>query len=995
MEIFELDENCATEKIQKISKIQPFGTMMITRETTGEIVGASRNIEAQYGVKVSEIIGKKFNDVFDMTLENDGHTKYENSEVLQARLQLKADSVSARKSAPIYPTSVKLNRFSKNGLRYDEILMHGGAPFPDRSEPAASGAAISRDYDQKILWEIDSVVGVQEFLSEVIKRITSIDRVMNYRFDHLWHGEVVAESKESGLESYLGLRYPSTDIPQIARDLYLKNPFRIIYNLSETETELEMRAEDVDHLDLSYSMLRPVANVHRVYLGAMKVEASLAFPIVVNGVLWGLVSCHHYSPLELSVECLIETSRLIRLASLKIESILNKDRSSQSKELHSFLDGFSESLRMGTSNGDLFKLFADQNNMFEADMILRVKENKFVGANSQFEADDFSLLVEPADVGFGNIQVIEDLSTFNSRFEGSACILPMVTPGEFVFFWKKPMVDEVIWDEKKNRIPGLDYSKIKLSPVHSFAKWTDDVKKRGRPFSENVLLCMRSMNRMIVRKHMENQQSFMQELETQVDLFKNVLDQLREGVVITDPLKEDNPIVYTNRAFTNISGYALSEIYGKNCRFLNEKNREQPELDIVREAIKSGTSCNVRVRNTRKDGTSFINRLVVSPIFDPDGQLVNFAGIQSDVTSEVEKEEKLRHQEKLASLGEVSANIGHEINNPLTVVIGSSKKLEGELLEKGYMSSELGEWFERLNVATQRMRHIVDSLRVYSRADQGAGKKNAPFSVNQATEQTLFLIKDQFTSLGIDLKIQLSAEDTLIHGTEGYFQQILLNLLANSRDAVAHVKYPTISIRSSKKANRARVDIIDNGPGIPPESRKKVFEPYYTTKPSGKGTGLGLSLTKKLAKDLGGNVLIKDTDQGTHFELDFPVVESASDEKGSRVLVVEDDDAVRAIIADQILDMGVCVDEASDGLEALSLIKSNTYTHIFTDLRMPHMGGVRFLEAFSELGIDPIPKVIIVSANNRTGNIDWSFVKASISKPFDPLEIKKAYLLAK
>jgi PAS domain S-box-containing protein len=112
-----------------------------------------------------------------------------------------------------------------------------------------------------------------------------------------------------------------------------------------------------------------------------------------------------------------------------------------------------------------------------------------------------------------------------------------------------------------------------------------------------------------------------------------ILDSCVNGVTLTDPDIDDNPIVYANKAFEDISGYTQDEIVGRNCRFLQGVDRNQPELERLREGLKKRQSTEVTLRNYRKDGTLFLNRLVVKPLFDSDGEVVYFLGVQYDVTN--------------------------------------------------------------------------------------------------------------------------------------------------------------------------------------------------------------------------------------------------------------------------------------------------------------------------------------------------------------------------
>ncbi len=120
-----------------------------------------------------------------------------------------------------------------------------------------------------------------------------------------------------------------------------------------------------------------------------------------------------------------------------------------------------------------------------------------------------------------------------------------------------------------------------------------------------------------------------------------ILDTCVNGVTLSDPDLEDSPIVYANKAFEDMTGYGQDDIIGRNCRFLQGKDRDQPELDRLREAIRNRQPCEVTLRNYRKDGDLFYNKLVVKPLFDNKGEVVYFLGVQYDITEQVRAEEEI------------------------------------------------------------------------------------------------------------------------------------------------------------------------------------------------------------------------------------------------------------------------------------------------------------------------------------------------------------------
>lgn len=159
-----------------------------------------------------------------------------------------------------------------------------------------------------------------------------------------------------------------------------------------------------------------------------------------------------------------------------------------------------------------------------------------------------------------------------------------------------------------------------------------------------------------------------------------------EGIVVTDPNEPDNPIVYANPAFEKITGYSAEEVLGRNCRFLQGVERDQPHLRVLRRALRESRECSVVLRNYRRDGAAFWNELSVSPVFDDDGRLVNFVGVQKDVTERVRYEESLRESEERFRLTFEAAGVGIAHVAP----DGRWLRINGKLSEiVGYLREEL------------------------------------------------------------------------------------------------------------------------------------------------------------------------------------------------------------------------------------------------------------------------------------------------------------------
>ena len=324
-----------------------------------------------------------------------------------------------------------------------------------------------------------------------------------------------------------------------------------------------------------------------------------------------------------------------------------------------------------------------------------------------------------------------------------------------------------------------------------------------------------------------------------LDLLDQAIASSSVGIVIADINQPNQPLIYCNPAFEQITGYSSEEVLGYNCKFLQGADTDPQAVEIIRRAVKSQTGCCVVLKNYRKDGTSFWNELTISPVFDDQNQLTHFIGVQSDITEKIEvikalKESedsyrKLNEQlgktleeltqtqsqmiqtEKMSSLGQMVAGIAHEINNPVGFIHGNLDfahqyiqellklvELQDQLLqnktpelevkiaevELDFIKEDLPRVFQSMRVGTDRIRKIVLSLRNFSRLDEAAMK---PVDVHQGIDNTLLLVQHRFQSQPQRPEINIIKNYTdlpLLECYPGQLNQVFLNVINNAIDAL-------------------------------------------------------------------------------------------------------------------------------------------------------------------------------------------------------------------
>lgn len=352
--------------------------------------------------------------------------------------------------------------------------------------------------------------------------------------------------------------------------------------------------------------------------------------------------------------------------------------------------------------------------------------------------------------------------------------------------------------------------------------------------------------------------------------------------------------------------------------------------------------------------------------FGPDGAPLISRGTVQDVTEMIEAEKKngelqqqVYHSAKLASVGELAAGVGHEINNPLMVIGAAIHQLESELQARGVREGRFEELLKRQADAVDRIRTIVNALRLYSRADE---ERNDPFELNVAVHRALDLVQSILKSHGIEVRLHLATPSPLVTGAIGRLQQVMVNLLNNSRDALVARPQQLIEISTRTRNGRAEIEVRDTGAGIDPAILPKIRDSFFTTKEPGKGTGLGLSISSNIVSRMKGEMRISsEVGVGTSVLISIPSAEGPLPQKpksrpsataaagkplasNARVLLIDDEEMIVSSLAMILSHSGFEVVTRSDALSALPVLREQgPFDLILCDLTLPKLTGIEFL----------------------------------------------------
>ncbi|HEX7571525.1 MAG TPA: PAS domain S-box protein, partial [Bacteroidota bacterium] len=325
---------------------------------------------------------------------------------------------------------------------------------------------------------------------------------------------------------------------------------------------------------------------------------------------------------------------------------------------------------------------------------------------------------------------------------------------------------------------------------------------------------------------------------------KMAVDQAAESILITEP---DGRIVYVNPAFETITGYGKNEVLGKTPRILKSGKHDASWFAALWRTIARGEVWSGQITNRRKDGSLYDEEMVISPVRDSQGSIVNYVAVQRDMSRELEMERRLRQSQKMESLGQLAGGIAHDFNNVLGVIQGGLALLKSRLADKSHLH-----YIELSESAVNRGADVAKRLLMFSRDGQ---IQLRPLAFADVADELIRVLEHSIEKT-VEIVTDIPPDLPIIQGDAGQLYQMLLNLCINARDAIldpaGERKSGRITIAATTLSGEAvrknfkdaiaptyvRISVSDTGSGITDDARSRIFEPFFTTKPPGKGTGL-------------------------------------------------------------------------------------------------------------------------------------------------------------
>jgi len=332
------------------------------------------------------------------------------------------------------------------------------------------------------------------------------------------------------------------------------------------------------------------------------------------------------------------------------------------------------------------------------------------------------------------------------------------------------------------------------------------------------------------------------------------------GITITDPHQEDNPMIYVNDRYEEMTGYSEAEACGRNCRFLQGEHTDEEPVAALREAIDAAEPITVELRNYRQNGEEFWNRLSIAPVTDEAGKLQNFVGFQQEITER--KQNQLALERSNERLQEFAYILSHDLQEPLRMVSSYVDLLESELNDE--LDAETEEYMTFAVDGAKRMRGMIDGLLQYSRVES-EGEEFSPTDTEAVVEGVLEDLQLKITEH--DANVTVGSLPT-IHADGDQLGQLFQNLIKNAIDHGGDGV--EVDVDAEESASGCRFTVSDDGPGIPADEQDDVFG-LFDKGGDSDGTGIGLAVCERIVIRHNGKINVESTPgEGTTFSITLP-----------------------------------------------------------------------------------------------------------------------------
>ena len=469
--------------------------------------------------------------------------------------------------------------------------------------------------------------------------------------------------------------------------------------------------------------------------------------------------------------------------------------------------------------------------------------------------------------------------------------------------------------------------------------------------------------------------------------YRHLVESASDAIVTLDA---NGRFTTVNHAAENISGYKRDELVGQWFAPMLPDDDLPKALGHFQQAL-SGETGLFESQFYRKDGEV----RTISITYSTPQKDEEVLCLIRDVTDQKMLQEQLIQSEKMSAIGQLVSGVAHELNNPLAGISAFAQLL---LAEKRFPPDQRTA-AETIYSEARRASRIVQNLLTFARQHKA---EKVPTAINQVLDDTLELRGYELRVRGIDVRREYdeSLPDTMADAHQ--LQQVFLNLITNAEQAMEQRDghHHRLTVRTRRSADSIRIEVEDTGAGIPANLIERIFNPFFTTKPTGSGTGLGLSISLGIVREHEGRIWAENAQQtGARFVVEFPITEPRTSGEhaavahvqsvGSdslRVLVVDDEASVRVSLQRYLAGKGHQVETTASGEDALLRLKAAKYDAVILDMRMPDLSGEQLFERLRSNDPSHAERVIFTTGdlvNEQMRRFLDGTGRPCVSKPFE------------
>ena len=570
IELKEALDHCASEPIHIPGAIQPYGALLGIHRKTGKIDYISANFQKFTGQDASECLGKQVDEVLGSEINQTIKTIIV-GEALQPIQSAKA--------------TIKDKVYDLVAHAVDEHVILELEPSQARVE----GVDVFYDVTRNFAVGVHKASTLPELFNHIVhsvREVTGIDRVKLYKFDEEWNGSVIAESKASHMTSYLDMRFPASDIPEQARILYTKNYIRIIPDIHYASSTLLAAPHVTTPLDMSLANLRSVSPVHIQYLDNMRIRASMSISIIRNGKLWGLIACHHNSPLYVPYQARMVAEIMGHIFSAQLSTMEGAAQKEQRDAQTLFLEKLHGALKQDYQLATLI-------------------ESTYVLALSAMNATGMVAKIQGKILAYGEtpptekVQALIDwlkkhqrqtiyettdattINGLNGLYGGFLSASISQSDDDYVIWFRASLAEEVRWAGNPKKPLEETYAGYRLTPRGSFEEWKRVVRQRCEPWSfDNIETARNFVSILLESEKIAAQQANVAKSEFLANMSHEIRTPMNAVIGLTNLLAMTKPLTEKQKSFINTLQTSADSLLGLINDLLDISKIEARSLDL-------------------------------------------------------------------------------------------------------------------------------------------------------------------------------------------------------------------------------------------------------------------------------------------------------------------------------------------------------------------------------------------------------------------------------